>query len=160
MDPWNLRLQFAPHVIFFEPADYRFTASAQIGEKIPFSENFELYSTATDLELSASRGALVAGGALGSLLWVLFMGASRLRDVLRAKTVAQIGWQRPIRFAAGLVAQAAVGTIVAVIAVMLLDRTSALALPVRVEVRDWLGGVLVGLSAIKLEEVLRGRFSS
>jgi hypothetical protein len=51
-----------------------------------------------------------------------------------------------------------VGSIVATITILLLQRLSDVGLPITLDVKDWIGGLIVGLFSSQLGDTLYDRF--
>jgi hypothetical protein len=157
VSPSQLGMLFSADAVFFLPADYPVAAVVTYRENVsgkePLAERVE-----TKLALAPSLTSLMAGGVLGSLLLVLFIGSYRVRQVLQGEGLQQLTWRRGLAFGLRLGSQVLFGSIVAIITIVLIQRVADFELPIRLEISDFLGGIIVGLFSAKLGEALHKRF--
>ncbi len=157
VSPSDLRLQFSADTLFFLPGEYPVVAIVKyrlaVQGKPQQTEQVE-----TKLTLDPPLSSLMVGGVLGSLLLVLFIAAHRCLQILRAEGLPKRTRDRWLAFPLRLASQALFGAIVAIITIVLIQRVADLELPIRIEVNDFLGGIIIGLFSAKLGEALHKQF--
>jgi hypothetical protein len=155
--PTEIRRLFSAGTVFFLPDDYPVVATVKYREDLPNKPELSEW-VETKLALAPSLASLMTGGVMGAFLLVLFLGAHRSCQVLQAEGLGLLTWRRGLLFALRLGAQALFGSIVAVIAIVLIERVADFELPIRIQIKDFLGGILVGLFSTKLGETLHKQF--
>lgn len=158
VSPADLGDLLSPDAVFFWPGEYPIQALLKYRQAISDTP-WVFEQVETRVPLSPSLSAVIGGGCLGSLLWILYLGAARLGERLKTEPVAAVlGWKSALRSGIQIVAEAVVVSLVATIVIVLLHAGADLELPIQLRVRDWIGGMIVGFSSVRLERALRERF--
>lgn len=97
-----------------------------------------------DLSLETPLSSIIRGGILGALLLAIFIPIYRfIYDKINIK-------ESLLQFLTLLIS----GSVISTIAILLLQRLANLALPITISVKDYLGGMVVGLFSYKIGYIL------
>lgn len=139
---------FNVHTLLFIPGEYTMRVQVEFKNSNPNAVRQMGYATQA-VPLAAPLSSLLRGGVLGALLLAIFVPAyRRLKE--QSRGFAALSTQ----FVVFLVS----GSVVAVTAILLLQRLGGLNLPITIEVKDYLGGIVVGLFSYKIGDVLYAQF--
>lgn len=143
-----------PVTLFFLPGEYslRYEVTFQDTEEQTFSiAGHEI------IELTPPFHSVLRGGVLGALLLTVFLGSYRLQHWLKVGDFPDNALRLGLLSGAKLVLQFVVGSVVSFIVILLLNRSTDLPMPITVEVKDYMGGLLVGLFSYQLGDVIYKR---
>lgn len=141
---------FETRTLLFTPGEYVVSAEVEYVEP-PDASPQSMYTT-YQLSLKPPLSAVLRGGVLGALLLAIFVPAYR---VLHGRTAEATRARSALQQAATFLVA---GSVVSIIAILLLQRVGGLELPVNVAVNDYLGGVIIGLFSYKIGDVLFQQF--
>ena len=145
--------------MFFYPGHYRIGAVVEYREDLP-DKPWLKESVETETAFEPPISSLVAGSLLGVVLVTLFVGANRARSVVSSEGLANVTFRRVCTFVVQLAFSALLGAIVAIIAVVMLQRVSGFSLPITIEVKDFIGAMIIGLFSVQLGRTLYERLSA
>ena len=137
--------------LFFLPGEYPMTCAV---EYRPVQGEVDVLSVENRIRLEPPMSAILRGGVLGSLLLTVFLGVYRLQGWLRQGQLRANAVLLGLGSVATLVLQFVMGSIVACIVILLLKRSSGLSFPITVDVKDYMGGIVVGLFSYQLGDFL------
>jgi hypothetical protein len=118
------------------------------------------------IEIIPPLSSIVRGGLLGALLLAGFLtvyAAFQNNDAQRPDPASWRDWIADLLRTWGwegfkALGALALGSIVATITILLLQRISDVGLPITLEVKDWIGGLIIGLFSLQLATSLYARF--
>jgi len=110
------------------------------------------------ISMKPPLSSLLIGGVMGSLLLTMFFLALKLKE-----QPFDNNWFRTIsKSIVGKATHALLlfifGSVVSVMTILIIQRTSDLKLPISISVEDYLGGIIVGMFSIKLGDTLNQMF--
>ncbi|MGH7596174.1 MAG: hypothetical protein ACREOI_07470 [bacterium] len=107
------------------------------------------------ITLAPPFSAVVRGGILGALFLAIFVPA--YRKLRAAKTGKPTLTEKPMAQAMTFFLA---GSVVSTITILLLQRLGSLDLPIMITVKDYLGGLVIGLFSYKIGDALYGQLFS
>jgi hypothetical protein len=107
------------------------------------------------ITLAPPLSAVVRGGILGALFLAIFVPA--YRTLHAAKTGQPARTEKPLAQAMTFFLA---GSVVSTITILLLQRLGNLDLPIMITVKDYLGGMVIGLFSYKIGDALYGQLFS
>ncbi len=107
------------------------------------------------ITLAPPLSAVVRGGILGALFLAVFVPA--YRKLRAAKTGKPTPTEKPL---AQAITFFLAGSVVSTITILLLQRLGNLDLPIMITVKDYLGGMVIGLFSYKIGDALYGQLFS
>ena len=140
------------HTFLFLPGTYTIRCVVEYKAK----ETYGSIQEEIPIDLEPPLGSLLRGGIVGSLLLAIFLPIYRFS---RHEPPAPWQPENPmLRMPLTFIQISISGSVVSVIAILLLQRLGDLDLPVTIDVKDWIGGVIIGLFSYQIGDTLYGRF--
>jgi hypothetical protein len=150
--PWQ-KYFYETETLLLAPGDYavkglvEYHVSGETGRH-------SMEQTAT-ITLAPPLSAVVRGGILGALFLAIFVPA--YRKLRAAKTGQPTRTEKPVAHA---ITFFLAGSVVSTITILLLQRLGSLDLPIMITVKDYLGGMVIGLFSYKIGDALYGQLFS
>ena len=141
-----------PDTFLFLPDTYRVRCVVEYG----VNETTGSIQGEIPIDLQPPLSSLLRGGVIGSLLLAIFLPIYRF-----SRHVPKADWQPEnplLRFPLTFVQIFISGSVVSAIAILLLQRLGDVDLPVTIDVKDWIGGLIIGLFSYQIGDTLYGRF--
>jgi hypothetical protein len=133
--PTNVRL------LAFAPGDYQL--QVVVTYRIPLGADTDS-AQLVPISLEPPLSSLFWGGPLGAVLLAAFVATYRWRQ----------GERGPGKILSEAAGTALAGAVCSAVALLLLYRLEGLELPIKISIRDFFGGIVVGLFSYKLGEIV------
>lgn len=135
---------------FFLPGEYQLRYEVTLKDS---GDNLLTIPGQARVELTPPLNAVLRGGVLGALLLTVFLGVYRLQHWLRRGDFSGL-LRLGLVSSARLTLRFVVGSVVAFIVILLLNRSTDLPIPITVEVKDYMGGLVIGLFSHQLGDIV------
>jgi hypothetical protein len=150
--PWQ-KYFYETETLFLAPGDY--VVKGLVKYNVSGKTTRHSMEQTAPITLAPPLSAVVRGGILGALFLAIFVPA--YRKLQAVKTGQADRTEKPL-------AQALIfflaGSVVSTITILLLQRLGSLDLPIMITVKDYLGGMVIGLFSYKIGDALYGHLFS
>lgn len=141
------------NTLLFVPGTYRLRAEVILKKSGQDTGTRSLYAS-TELNLEPPLLSALRGGIIGALLLALFVPAYRALQQMTSQTVGILARESAKQFIIYVLS----GSVVSIIAILIIHRVGSANLPISISVNDYLGGILVGLFSYVIGNSLYNQF--